>query len=169
METMMKTYALSALLAALLAGSALTTAALADRGDRGGPGAVKMPPFEEVDTNSDGQLTREEIDAWRTTRATAIDSNGDGNVSLEELTAAEAAQAAERAQRMMEARDANGDGMLTAAEMMLPAVPDRMFDRIDTDGDGAISKAEAEAASERMADRMGRHGHRPMSDRPHAP
>jgi hypothetical protein len=169
METMMKTYALSALLAALLAGSALTTAALADRGDRGGPGAVMMPPFEEVDTNGDGQLTREEIDAWRTTRATAIDTNGDGSVSLEELTAAEAAQAAERAQRMMEARDANGDGMLTAAEMMLPAVPDRMFDRIDTDGDGAISKAEAEAASERMADRMGRHGHRPMSDRPHAP
>jgi hypothetical protein len=128
---------------------------------------MEMPAFEEVDANGDGKLTPGEIDAHRTARAAALDANGDGKISLEELTAAEAAKATERAQRMMAARDADGDGVLTAAELMLPPVPDRMFEHMDADGDGAISKDEIEAARAQMAegrgDRMGRHGrHWPM-------
>ncbi len=160
---------LPTLVALLLAGTMLGTAAFADRGGPGGMGGMfmQMPAFEEVDANGDGKITPEEIDAHRTARAAALDANGDGGISLEELTAAEAAKAAERAQRMMAARDADGDGVLTAAEMMLPPAPDRMFERLDSDGDGALSREEIEAARARMAesrgDRKGRHGrHWPM-------
>jgi len=51
-----------------------------------------------------------------------------------------------RAKAMIEMRDQDGDGLLSAEE--LAAGPDRgrMFDRIDADGDGSISKEEFDAA-----------------------
>ena len=35
---------------------------------------------------------------------------------------------------------------------------DRMFERVDTDGDGVISEAEREAAKEKMRERRGKRG-----------
>jgi hypothetical protein len=50
-------------------------------------------------------------------------------------------------------RDANGDGKVSRDEF--PG-PDRMWNRMDTDGDGTITRKEADVASERMGGgRMG--------------
>ena len=61
----------------------------------------------------------------------------------------------ERAKAMIEMRDQNGDGLLSAEELM--ATPGRaaIFDRIDSDGDGTISKEEFENARGAFG-RMGR-------------
>jgi hypothetical protein len=99
-----------------------------------------------------------------------LDADGNGLISRDELIAAHVRMATERAARMADrrlaAQDANGDGQLSAAELAAPPMPPkRLFERADTDGDGAISEAEFEAAMERMGDRIGkggrggRHGH----------
>lgn len=63
------------------------------------------------------------------------------------------------AARMIERHDADGDGMLTAAEMLTRPAPDRLFEMADTDGDGALSEAEIDAARERMAEMREGRGH----------
>lgn len=86
---------------------------------------------------------------------TDLDANGDGRITADELTAHATARAQERAERMMEKLDTNGDGLLSIEE--LSKAPeghaDRMMERVDTDKDGAISQEEYDAAVERMRDR----------------
>lgn len=100
----------------------------------------------------------------------AIDSNGDGTVTLDEFAAASVARALSR----FDARDANGDGLITTDELgERPEPPDEgardafrqcvadalgvevpdggepgdRFDFADVNGDGAIDAAEAEAVA----------------------
>lgn len=156
-------------LAAMTAG-ALTTAALADRkgvgtgmnwGMTGGKGPMMMLNFDAIDADKDGKITEAEIAAYHGARTAAIDTNGDGMLSAEELTAMQLQnmqeRATRRAQMMIERFDSNRDGLLSAAEMLAGPSPARMFNRIDADGDGAISKAEAEAAQKLVQNRTGKH------------
>ena len=123
--------------------------------------------FSQVDTNGDGLVTQDEIDAMGAARIAEIDADGDGRVTAEDLAAVAAARvenaseqmaarAAERTTRMIERLDTDGDGALTQAELeegFQRRGSDRgnMIERLDTDGDSAISKAEFEAAKERFA------------------
>ena len=136
--------------AAMLALTAAGPAAAQDR--RGGMGMEMM--FERLDTNADGHITRDEAVVFAR------------------------AEAADRAERRAGARfdraDADGDGRLTAAELMAGGGGmrggmdiGRMFDRLDSDGDSAISREEAEAARrefrrghDRMGERREAMGHR---------
>jgi Ca2+-binding EF-hand superfamily protein len=134
----------------------LAGAALADRGPRGGEGRGDMllQMFDTIDADTDGKITEAEIAAHRAAEFAAADANSDGLLSAEELAqqriARMTAQAADQSARMIERMDANGDGSLSAEEMdQTPR--ERRFARMDTDKDGAISKAEAEAAMERFA------------------
>ena len=90
-----------------------------------------------------------------------LDLDGDGSVTRAEL------------ERLPEARfaeaDANGDGVLSAEEMLAQAetqaearrarMVERMIERADTDGDGAVSLAEMQAMAEER-DRRGDPGAR---------
>lgn len=131
-----------------------------DSGD--GPRGPRGPmfQFEEIDANSDGKLTREEIEAHAAARFADADTDGDGQLSAAELVARMEKQSDERIQRrvegMIEHRDANDDGMLSADEMG-PRNKDRMFSRLDANDDGEISKAEMEQAREKMHKRFGEH------------
>jgi hypothetical protein len=147
-----------------LMGAVLGSAALADRGMGGGEGrgAMLLDQFDAIDADKDGNITQAEIAAFRAAEFTAADTNADGALSAEELQAQMLQQMLSRqSARMIENLDDDGNGSLSAEEMGEGPIAAR-FARIDTDNDGAISKAEAEAVAERMGKRG--EGRRHMGD-----
>jgi Ca2+-binding EF-hand superfamily protein len=129
--------------------SAIGGAAFAkmDGGDKDGGKGGRHFNFEEVDTNGDGKITQDELDAHRAAKFAESDTDGDGVLSAEELTAAADAKKADRKEkrleRMIKHLDADGDGKLSAEEMA-PKGGSNMIEKLDTDGDGAVSKEELE-------------------------
>lgn len=125
----------------------IATSAQARKAGEGRDGL--RPAFSDLDINGDGQITRADIDARQAARFAAIDADGNGALSAQELIAAARAKSENRirirTQKMLKLRDANGDGVLSADEIAPKATP-RFFKRLDTDGDGAVSLAEFDAA-----------------------
>ncbi len=160
--TMKTTVTAFALLGTVLAsGLASSAQAQMGPGDGDGRGPMLAEMFASIDTDGDGKLTEAELEAHRAAMFTAADTNSDGALSAEELSARQLARFTEtlpdRSARMIENRDNNGDGSLSLDEADEgPGM--RNFARLDTDNDGAISLAEAEAAGERMGKRKHRKG-----------
>ncbi|MDR0809681.1 MAG: hypothetical protein LBE86_11260 [Gemmobacter sp.] len=151
-------YSLS--LTALVAGS-LGTAALADRMREGYGWGMGGFDFAAADTDGDGRLTPDEMKAIRAARIADLDADKDGRISAEEMIARDMRGAETRIRArvaaMMERMDADGDGTLTAAEVLsMPMPGEQMLGWLDKDNDGAVSKAEFDAARERMHDGMSR-------------
>ncbi|MBN8633241.1 MAG: EF-hand domain-containing protein [Rhodobacterales bacterium] len=147
----------SAVVAVAVFGALLGTAALAERGGMGmggpgegeGRGRMLIELFDTVDADKDGKVTFAELEAHRKAEFAASDTNGDGALSAEELSARALARfqekLAERTQAMLDNMDNDGSGSLSEDEIgQGPGM--RNFARIDTDNDGAITKAEAEGA-----------------------
>ena len=90
-----------------------------------------------------------------TERFAAADTNGDGGLSLEEIEAFREAEREHRMemrkQRMFDRQDTNGDGVISIDEFESRGMP--MFERIDADGDGEITEAE-------LSEMKGHRGHR---------
>ena len=72
--------------------------------------------FVQLDTNGDGQLTQEEMKAHAEARFAKADTDGDGFLSETEMQAAAAERRAERSQRMMTKLDKDGNGSLSVEE-----------------------------------------------------
>jgi Ca2+-binding EF-hand superfamily protein len=148
---------------AAIAVVAVSTVAMAERGEKRAPGKASemlLQRFDTMDTDKDGKVTVAEIEAFRVARFAAADVNGDGLLDKDELAAFRLeemqARADAQAARMIERMDGSGDGKLAADEMPGMTGGKPLFDRVDTDGDGAISKAEAEAALAFMMDHRGK-------------
>lgn len=122
-----------------------------------GYGHGQRPAFEDVDTNGDGKITKDEMQARADDRFGEADSDGDGAISRDEMIAKAMARVEKRVDRMMDRMDADGDGEVTQAEMqqMRDKRMGRMMERMDTDGDGAVSKEEFATGH-----RKGHHGKR---------
>jgi len=142
---------LTTLALSIIAGSAL----MAGNGQQNGRHHFK---FDEVDTNSDGKVTQDEMIAHMQARFITADTNNDDLVSEDELRAHMENEMRKkidrRVARMMNHHDGNDDGMLNMDEMK-PKRMGKMIKHMDTDGDGAISKSEFQAMK-------GKHGKRHM-------
>lgn len=110
--------------------------------------------IERIDTDGDGAISRAEMEAHHAARFEAADTNNDGGISFEEMQAARERRAAEHAQRMFARMDANGDGVITPDEQ--GEREHDPFARLDADGDGLITADELEG---HKGPRFGRYGH----------
>lgn len=134
---------------------ALTAGVAAAKGGHGKHGGARIN-FEQLDTNGDGQVTKEEIAAAATARFVEVDTNGDGTLSAEELAAASERASEERVAKMIEKRDENGDGVLSQEEMQPDTDrTDRMFEKLDENEDGVISAEEFEAMKDKRKGKRG--------------
>lgn len=128
----------------LAAGIALvTTGSLA--------GAAQRTP---LDANGDGSIDFTELQARRSDltpeQFNAIDKDGNGLLSREELRAVAIERRQARAEERFKQLDTNGDGALSQEELNArwQRAADERFKKLDTDGDGKLSQAELNAAQE---------------------
>jgi Ca2+-binding EF-hand superfamily protein len=126
--------------------------------------------FDALDADGNGSLSQPELSNMRQAMAKlrfeSADTNGDGQIDKDEFMA----KSEERAERMFEHMDANGDGHLDANEARPPHHGKRdgdhakhtkdnakrgdLFKKMDSDGDGSVSREEFDQAMQKHRDRM---------------
>lgn len=108
-------------------------------GGHGGPGGREgfIELFEQVDSDGNGLVTQEEIDIYRSAKVGEADTSGDGALSIEEFDTIYREMTRSRMVDAFQRLDADGDGVVSEAEM------DRRFgsivERMDRNADGALS------------------------------
>lgn len=115
-----------------------------------GGGSMARQVFELFDTNKDGALTQAEIDAERAATVKRFDKNGDGTLSLDEYQVFWMERMRERMVDRFQAHDDDGDGQITAKEML--GQFETMVERHDRNGDGKVM------LDEMMGGGRGHHG-----------
>ncbi|HRJ79318.1 MAG TPA: hypothetical protein PLF37_12485 [Planctomycetota bacterium] len=118
--------------------------------------AAAEEEFNALDRDSNKKLSKEELGEARAKHLELGDKDKDGSLSLEEYIEAKpkvaAAAAEEEAKKRFDEEwknlDKDGDGKLTGDE--IPERMKRSLDRVDTDKDGAVSKAELETLRKSM-------------------
>jgi Ca2+-binding EF-hand superfamily protein len=117
-----------------------------------GPDAEKH--FKMMDANGDGKVSRAEHAAAAKQMFTECDANRDGIVTAVEMDASMAAKGEKLAAddktsvEKIQMIDGNNDGRLTAVEHA--AGTEKMFGKMDKDGDGFLSKAECDEGMKMM-------------------
>ena len=115
-------------------------------------GGARMERLKAADTNADGMISRAEAQALPrlAERFDAVDANRDGQVTREELRAARG-----HAMRtgLLQKLDQDGDGKVSKAEALARA--EERFNRADANRDGFLSADELPRHG-----RGHRHGHR---------
>lgn len=98
--------------------------------------------FEDLDTDGNGEISKAEMAAHKAARFKAADSNGDGKLTPEEMQAMAQKKMAKRTQKMITRFDQDGDGALSESELPNGGRHGDMFETIDADASGGISKEE---------------------------
>lgn len=127
---------------AIVAGLVATTAQARDGGEQ------REARFAQIDTNSDGQVTADELTAQAAARFAAADANNDGALTVDEM---KAQMQEHKNGRMLKRFDTNEDGKLSDEEMAKAAdgrMGKRMtkrFEKMDADNSGSITLEEMTA------------------------
>ena len=119
----MKKIFLFAATATILAGAAFVATAESEK--RGMP-PHKAKMMKEVDTNSDGLISKDEFVSHAGKRFSKIDADNDGNATKDEMHKYHEAKKAEHEKYKKEGKEGH----------------DKRFDEMDSDKDGKISKEE---------------------------
>src|SRR5262245_32987780 len=109
--------------------------------------------FDELDADKNGSVSQSEMQTAMTRHVSEPDTNKDGRVTQQEAEAFHAGKRAEHGEQRFTESDANHDGKLSKQE--LSKLPGDMFERLDLDGDGFVTKAEMQEAHAAMKDRHG--------------
>ncbi|WP_417588896.1 EF-hand domain-containing protein [Pararhodobacter oceanensis] len=124
-----------------------------ERGPRGFMGQI----ITSIDADGDGAVTQAEIDSFRSALVAGADTTGEGDISLGEFETIYLELTRDRMVDTFQELDADGDGVVTQAEM------DGRFGSIvaqmDRNGDGQLDRADHERrGGERGGDRGGERG-----------
>ncbi|MEO0637657.1 MAG: hypothetical protein AAFY73_13525 [Pseudomonadota bacterium] len=117
--------------------------ALAENDRRGG--------LRAMDTDNNRSISLEEFQAAMTNRFQEFDSNSDGTISRDELSAISAASDDRRVQARaarVRAMDANWDGQLTMAEVQAASMA--MFEQRDVNNDGQLDRKDRRGKRDRQ-------------------
>lgn len=100
--------------------------------------------FQRLDTDENGEISRQEIDAAHDALRAAMDSDGDGHISRQERRAHFRQVQDERRQEAFSRLDTDSDGAIGLAEFQARAQERaaRQFARLDSDGDGVLDQKE---------------------------
>jgi Ca2+-binding EF-hand superfamily protein len=113
--------------------------------------------LERFDTNKDGQITREEVEAARKAHFASFDTDKDGALSQGEFRSMMAERLDEMAKRGFERMDSNKNGKIEPGEQRHS--PARRIGRLDGNWDGVVTAEELrEARFERKHDGLPHHG-----------
>jgi hypothetical protein len=110
--------------------------------------------FESMDSNGDGRISPDEHAAAAARMFEKMDANQDGKVTAAEMTAAHQKVTGKKAEKgeltaaeKIKMLDTNADGVLSADEHAMGAKS--MFEKMDTDHDSYLTKAELKAGHEK--------------------
>ncbi len=105
-------------------------------GRRGG-GEMFRNIFVAVDADGNGAVTQEEVDAFRAAKLTEADASGDGALSIEEFDTLYREFTRFLMVDAFQEMDADGDGMIGSDEIDIRL--EGVVERMDRDGDGALT------------------------------
>jgi Ca2+-binding EF-hand superfamily protein len=93
-----------------------------------------------MDSDKDGSISRAEIESGTAAKATEIDANKDGNITVDEVVAYREKQRLQRLADEIKAMDSDGDGKVSLTEYEAAQV--WHLARLDRDGNGTIDPEE---------------------------
>lgn len=146
---------------AAIGGLALVGTSMARSGFHGfskgghGPFGGAAMIIEQLDTDENRRLTMAEIDSGIQSRIANADSNGDGNIDLEEFQPLLMEIMKPKIVDSFQFLDADGDAVITPDEIQRPV--NRIVSHLDRNDDGELTPNE-------MRKRGWRHGHRDDDD-----
>ena len=96
--------------------------------------------WQQLDTDGDGVITRQETEARHQALFAEADVDGDGKLNFDEMQEYQELRRQAYREARFKALDADGDGAISEAELTQRS--ERFWAHLDADGDGAVTPEE---------------------------